>query len=83
MRASADQTRMTPIFFFFFFFFFSFSICNIFLFPFITTLKIHISYKISSVSPNCYFSPTVSIRIVISKMMFSCYFVNACDFKFT
>ena len=103
IRASAVRTRLQPNIFFFFFFFFSFSIRNIF-FPFITTLKIHISYKISSVSPNCYFfyfffiflffcfwfvcccccclffllflfyfSPTVSIRIFISEMMFSRY----------
>ena len=66
------------LFYCFLFVFFSFSIRNIF-FPFITTLKLHISYTISLVSPNCYFfyfllifSPTVSLSIFISEMM-SCY----------
>ena len=71
----------TKLFFFFFFFFFSIHVRNIF-YPFITTLKLHISYKISLVSPNCYFfyilfifSPTVSKRIFINEMemMLSCY----------
>ena len=62
-----------------FFFLFSIRVRNIF-YPFITILKLHISYKISLVSPNCYFfyflfifSPTVSKRIFINEKMFSCY----------
>ena len=77
MRSFAFRTRLQPIFFFFFFLLYSIHVRNIF-YPFITTLKLHISYKISLVSPNCYFfyfififSPTVSKRIFIK--MLSCY----------
>ena len=81
MRAFAVRTRLQPKLFFFFFFFFSIHVRNIFC-PFITTLKLHISYKISLVSPNCFFfffnflfifSPIVSKRIFINEMMLSCY----------
>ena len=80
MRASAVRTRLQANLFFLCVFV---SIRNIF-FPFITTLKLHISCKISLVSTNCFFfffffyfllifSPTVSIRIFINGMMLSCY----------
>ena len=79
MRAFAFRTRLQPNIFFSFFFLFSIHVRNIF-YPFITTLKLHISYKISLVSPNCLFfyflfifSPTVSKRIFINEMMLSCY----------
>ena len=93
MRAFAVRTRLQPKIFFFFSFFlflfiykfiylfiyFLFSIRNIF-YPFITTLKLHISYKISLVFPYCYFfyflfifSPAVSKRIFINEMVLSCY----------
>ena len=64
---------------FFFLLLFSIHVRNIF-YPFITTLKVYISYKISLVSPNCYFlcpfyffSLTVSKRIFINEMILSCY----------
>ena len=80
MRAFAVRTRLQRKFFFLsFFLLFSIHVRNIF-YPFITTLKLHISYKISLESPNCYFfyflfifSPTVSKRIFINEMMLSCY----------
>ena len=79
MRVSAVRTQLQPNLFPFFFFRFQYVTRNIFV-PFITTLKLHISYKISLVSPNCnffyflfIFAPTVSIRIFINEMMLSCY----------
>ena len=83
MRAFAVRTRLSPkiylYIYIFFFLLFSIHVRNIF-YPLITDLKLHISYKISLVSPNCYFfyflfifSPTVSKRIFINEMMLSCY----------
>ena len=67
-------------FFFLLLLLFSIHVRDIF-YPFVTTLKLHISYKISLVSPYCYFffisffifSPTVSKRIFINEMMLLCY----------
>ena len=77
MRAFAVRTRLQPNLFVFPLF--PIHVRNIF-YLFITTLKLHISYKISLVSPDCHFfyflficSPSVSKRIFINEMMLSCY----------
>ena len=92
MWASAVRTQLQPNLFFFSLFFcfvlFLFSIRNVF-FPSITTLKLHISYKISLVSPYCYFFISRLCFFLQFPCVFSSkndvvmLFVNGCDFKFT